>query len=84
MTATMNPNRGWRINPADPDAAVARTEAGRFALPVVIECDGVLVAAVDLVFTGDQIEMMHASMRSLVSAGFPVQTTQHRRKELNL
>lgn len=83
MTETANPSRGWRVE-AEPSATVSRTEAGRFKLPVVVYLDHRFVARLDLVLTGEQIELIYASMRGLVAAGFPARESVPRRDGLDL
>lgn len=65
MTDTSN----WKIEPADGQIRLRRTEAGRFALPMVAAFDGHPKSHIAPVFTGAQIEELYRQMRALIAQG---------------
>lgn len=62
--------QGWRIAPK-PGAQLRRTEAGRFALPLIITFDGEQCSEIEYVYTGSQIEDLYRQMGELIAEGAP-------------
>lgn len=65
---TDNMDQGWRIMPK-PGAELRRTEAGRFAIPLIVTFDGEQRSEIEYVYTGGQIEDLYRQMRALVAEG---------------
>lgn len=76
MDATANPRRDWRVETV-PDASLSRTEAGRFSLPVVVCNNGDQAFDLDLILTGEHIELMYGEMRRLLAERIPAQPPRH-------
>lgn len=77
---TDHTEQGWRITPK-PGGQLRRTEAGRFALPLIITFDGEQRSEIEYVYTGAQIEDLYRQMGELIAEGPRLEPSAARRED---